>query len=172
MSCLCIKKRATLSASWKNCLWTKIYIRETARSCLAVPRTCFVSKTMLKRSNFNVSLKILPYLGFLQTWKKLLLLQDFSRIVVSTYVGVLRIINSNDLCKSGCIIISTELFQLVNLGVTWPFEYDEHTFLTWILIFIVNSTMQDFSFCKTCESWIKRFMGKSFWAVLWTMNSR
>ena len=27
----------------------------------------FVSKTMLKRSNFNVSLKILPYLGFLKT---------------------------------------------------------------------------------------------------------
>ena len=27
----------------------------------------FVSKTMLKRSNFNVSLKILPFLGFPQT---------------------------------------------------------------------------------------------------------
>ena len=106
----------------------------------------FMSKTLLKRRNFNVSLKILPYLGFLPTWKKLVMLQDFSRVVVRTYVCILRIINRHDLCKSGCILICTELLQLVNLGMTWPFKYEGHTFLTRMLIFIVNPTLQDLSF--------------------------
>ena len=122
-----------------------------------------MSKTVLKRQNFNVSLKILPYLGFFILDKKLVMLQDFSRIVVRMYVCILWIIIMNDLCKSGSILISTELLQLVNLGMTWPFWYEEHTFLTRISIFIVNSAMQDFSFWKTCKSWVKKFMDKFIW---------